>query len=56
MLFISVQAELKYLKITLNNCNFRICEYCHSFWKTIFKSMYIGNQRYLAKILFCYQL
>ena len=56
MLFILVQAEFKYLENTLNNYYFRICEYFHSFWKTIFKSMYVGFQRYLATILFCYQL
>ena len=56
MLFISVQAELKYLENTLNYCTFRIFEYFHSFWKNFFKSMYFGNQKHLAKIRFCYQL
>ena len=38
MLFISVQAELKYLENTLNNCTFSICEYFQSFWMNIFKA------------------
>ena len=53
MFFILIQAEFKHLENTLNNC---ICEYCHSFWKNIFKTLYFCNQRHLAKLLFWYQL
>ena len=56
MLFISVKAESIYGENTLNYCTFSICEFFHSFWENIFKTVYFGNQRHLAKLLFSYQL